>query len=66
MLNIRFEAQGEEYRRIITFPAGNISEDLISIPPQWHTVEPYPWIRPLHEYDRPELEAKGGLLPACI
>jgi len=56
MVQIRFERQGEGYRRIIDLPDGRkfIADNLI-IPKEWHSPEPWPWVRPFHEYSREEL-----------
>ena len=64
---VRFEAQGDRYRRIITFPDdSSVSESNISFPLKWHTPEPYLLIRPLHEYERADLVEEGKAIAATL
>jgi len=67
MLFVRFEAQDDRYRRVITFPDGSVnSEDNVSFPLQWHTPEPYQWIRPLYEFSRSELVDVGRAIAGAL
>src|SRR6185369_16092605 len=67
MMLVRFEAQGDRYRRIITFPDdSSVSESNISFPLKWHTPEPYLLIRPLHEYERADLVEEGKAIAATL
>jgi len=67
MVQIRFESQGEGYRRIVELPDGRkfIGDNLI-LPKEWHSPEPWPWVRPFHEYSREELEVEGREIAAYL
>ena len=66
MLNIRFEAQDNQYLRVVTFPDGTTSPDIVSFRREWHAPEPYPWIRPLYELERQELVEEGKAIAKAL
>jgi len=61
MIQVRFEADGERFKRVVTLPDGQEQlEAGVVLQRTWYAPERYSFVRPFHEYSKEELQVEGG------